>query len=134
MKQLILLLFTSLSFSQAISGTYEFHFRENRTPIGWDKVDVSGTVVFYEDRKTNTVTILTPDKEEHLYVKSRQLFIRQDAFIYTLVDEDYNECSFRIQVIGTLDKLELYYYSDRIEDKYYRLNLMKCEDTAESFD
>lgn len=133
MKQLLLLLlFSTMSFSQAIGGTYEFHFRENRTPDGWDKVETSGKVVFYEDRKTNTVTIITPDLEELLYVKSRQLFIRQDTFLYTLVDDDYKECSFRIIVNGTLETLEFYYYSDRAEEKYYKLNLMKCEDYTAS--
>lgn len=103
------------------------NYRENRTPTGWDKVDVRGEVIFYEDKNTRTVTIVTPKRVELLYVKSRQLFIRQDTFLYTLVDEDYKECSFRIVVNETLNTLEFYYYSDRVEEKYYRLKLQKCE-------
>jgi hypothetical protein len=124
---LLLLLVCSTAFSQNIVGSYEFQYRENRTPTGWSKVDVKGEVVFYEDKKTRTVTIITPKRVELLYVKSRQLFIRQDTFIYTLVDEDYKECSFRIVVNDTLDTIDLYYYSDRVEEKYYKLKLQKCE-------
>lgn len=124
---LLLLLVCSTAFSQSIIGRYEFKYRENRTPTGWSKVDVKGEVVFYEDKKTRTVTIITPKRVELLYVKSRQLFIRQDTFIYTLVDEDYKECSFRIVVNDTLDTIDLYYYSDRVEEKYYKLKLQKCE-------
>ena len=123
---LLLLLFCSTAFSQSIIGKYEFKYRENRTPTGWDKVDVKGEVIFYEDKNTRTVTIITPKRVELLYVKSRQLFIRQDTFLYTLVDEDYKECYFRIVVNETLNTLEFYYYSDRVEEKYYRLKLQKC--------
>jgi hypothetical protein len=124
---LLLLLVCSTAFSQSIIGRYEFKYRENRTPTGWDKVDIKGEVIFYEDRYKNTVTIATNKKFEYLYVKSRQLFIRQDTFIYTLVDEDYKECSFRIVVNDTLDTIDLYYYSDRVEEKYYKIKLQKCE-------
>lgn len=126
MKKLLLLvlLFTQLSFSQEIR--YEFAYRENRTPTGWSKVQTPGEVVFYEDKHTNTVTITTSHKHQQLYVKSKQLFIRQDTFLYTLVDDYYNECSIRVVVKDTLDTIDLYYYSDRVEDKYYRLILKKC--------
>ena len=126
MKYLILLLLlTQFTFSQ--ERKYSFEYRENRTPDGWEKVQTPGDVIFYEDKYSNTVTIITKNKFEYLYVKSKQLFLRQDTFLYTLVDEDYKECSFRVIVLGTLDNLELYYYSDRKEEKYYRLILKKCE-------
>jgi len=127
-QTILLLLFSAISYGQSISGNYEFHYRENRTPNGWDKVETSGKVIFYEDRETNTVTIITSDRKELLYVKSRQLFIKQGSFLYTLVDDDYRECSFRVVVKDTLNTLEFYYYSDRVGEKYYRLILMKCED------
>jgi hypothetical protein len=120
--KILILLISFTSFSQSIQGSYEFKFRENRTPKGWDKVDVKGEVVF----NGNEVTITTPNRIEQLYVKSKQLFIRQKSFLYTLVDNDYNECSFRIVVNDTLNTIELYYYSDRLEEKYYRLKLVKC--------
>jgi hypothetical protein len=122
---LLLLLISNITFSQEIK--YSFDYRENRTPTGWQKVQTPGDVIIYEDRYSHTVTIVTENKFEHLYVKTKQLFIRQDTFLYTLVDVDYNECSLRIVVLKTLDNLELYYYSDRIEDKYYRLILKKCK-------
>jgi len=127
MKKLLILLIliTQVTFSQ--ERKYQFEYRENRTPTGWQRVETSGDVIIYEDRYSHTVTIITDTKHEHLYVKSRQLFIRQDTFLYTLVDEDYRECSLRIVVNSSLDTIELYYYSDRVEEKYYRLILKKCE-------
>lgn len=127
MKKLLLLLIliTQVTFSQ--ERKYSFECRENRTPTGWATVDTSGDVIIYEGKYSHTVTIVTANRYEHLYVKSRQLFIRQDTFLYTLVDEDYRECSLRIVVNGSLDTIDLYYYSDRVEEKYYRLILKKCE-------
>ena len=126
MKYLItLLLLTQLTFSQ--ERKYHFDYRENRIPTGWQKVQTPGDVIIYENKYNHTITIITESRFEHLYVKTKQLFIRQDTFLYTLVDIDYNECSIRIVVIKTLDNLEFYYYSDRVEDKYYRLKLKKCE-------
>lgn len=118
-----LLLFISFtSFAQSVDGNYDFNFRENRTPNGWSKVETIGKVFF----NNNEVTITTNNRVEQLYVKSKQLFIKQDSFIYILVDDDYNECRFRIVVNDTLNTIDLYYYSDRIEEKYYRLKLVKC--------
>ena len=127
MKKLVilLLLISSMSFSQ--ERKYSFECRENRTPTGWSKVQTPGDVIIYEGKYSHTVTIVTDTKYEHLYVKSKQLFIRQDTFLYTLVDEYYNECSLRIVVNGSLDTIDLYYYSDRVEEKYYRLQLKKCK-------
>jgi hypothetical protein len=128
MKKLVilLLLISSMSFGQAPT-VYEYQYRENRTPTGWQIVQTPGDVIFYEDNYTNTITIVSPDKKEVLYVKSRQLFIRQDAYLITLVDDDYRESSIRLVIKDTLDTVELYFYSDRIEDKYYRLKLKKCK-------
>jgi hypothetical protein len=126
MKHFIVLFICFTSFSQSIQGSYEFQYRENRTEDGWKKVDTKGEVIFYEDKKTNTVTIVTSKRVEKLYVKSRQIFIKPGNFLYVLVDDNYKECSFRIVVINTLNNLELYYYSNRIEEKYYRLILKKC--------
>lgn len=126
MKKLLLLvlLATQLSFSQ--ETTYEFAYRENRTPTGWNRIETSGEVVFYEDRHTNTITITTSHKHQQLYVKSKQLFLRQDTYLYTLVDDNYNECRIRLVIKDSTDTLELYYYSDRVEEKYYKLILKKC--------
>jgi hypothetical protein len=128
MKKLVVLLLvlaSSLSFSQ--ERKYSFDYRENRTPTGWEKVQTSGDVIIYEDDYSHTITIVTENRFEHLYVKSKQLFVKQDTFLYTLVDEYYNECSLRVVVKGTLNTVDMYYYSDRIEDKYFKLTLKKCE-------
>lgn len=122
---LLILLFTQVTISQ--ERKYSFAYRENRTPTGWEKVETPGDVIFYEGKYSHTVSIITDNKYEHLYVKSKQLFIRQDTYLYTLVDEYYNECSIRVVIKDTLDTVDLYYYSDRVEDKYYRLILKKCE-------
>jgi len=124
-KLLLLLLFYNLTFSQSIIGRYTFENRENRTESGWEVIEIPGEVTFYGEKSTKIVTIVTSKKLEYLYVKSIQLFIRQDTFIYTLTDENYKECSFRIVVNSSLDTIDLYYYSDRKEDKYYRLKLRK---------
>jgi hypothetical protein len=126
MKYLIaLLLLTQLTFSQ--ENKYSFECRENRTPTGWSKTKTPGDVIFYEGKYSHTITIVTDNTFEHLYVKSKQLFIRQDTFLYTLVDEYYNESSIRVVVKGSLNTVDLYYYSDREGDKYYRLQLKKCQ-------
>lgn len=120
--KLLMLLLCCVTYSQGIEGNYEFDYRENRTPKGWDKIEMHGEIVF----KNNEVTITTVNKAQELYVKSKQLFIRQKSFLYTLVDDNYNECSFRIVVNDTLNTIDLYYYSDRVNEKYYKLKLKKC--------
>ena len=127
MKKLIalLILISSLSFSQ--ERRYYFDYRENRTLTGWEKVETSGEVIIYEDQYNRTITIVTQNKFEHLYVKSKLLFVRQDTLLYTLVDAHHNECSLRIVAKDSSGILELYYYSDRKEEKYYKLLLKKCE-------
>jgi hypothetical protein len=127
MKKLIalLILISSLSFSQ--ERRYYFDYRENRTLTGWEKIETSGEVIIYEDRYNRTFTIVTQNRSEHLYVKSKLLFVRQDTLLYTLVDAHHNECSLRIVAKDSLGTLDLYYYSDRKEEKYYKLLLKKCE-------
>jgi hypothetical protein len=128
MKKLVtlLLLVSSMSFGQA-PIVYEYQYRENRTPTGWQIVQTPGDVIFYEDIHISTITIVSSNKKEVLYVKSRQLFIRQDSYLITLVDDDYRESSIRLIIKDTSDTVELYFYSDRIEDRYYRLILKKCK-------
>jgi hypothetical protein len=124
-KLILLLLFTQLLFSQ--ETRYEFLYRDNRTPAGWDRVEMSGEVIFYESKNINTVTIITSESYQYYYIKSKQLFIRQATYLYTLVDDNDNQCSIIVAVKGTLDTVELSYYSNRIGEKYYRLMLKKCE-------
>ena len=123
MKYIILLTLLSLSsFGQTLEGTYEFDSIENKTPQGWNEINIIGKVVFdnYE------VNITTSQKELNLYVVSKQLFIKKQTFFYRLVDDNYKEIKVVIVVKDTLNTIDLYYYPDSIDDKKYKLKLVKC--------
>ena len=121
---IIMIAFSSMSAQEV---KYSFDYRENRTPDGWDRVDTPGDVVFHETRHSNTITIITSDSFKMFYVKSKQFFIRQDTYLITLVDEQWQESSIRLVVKETLDTMDLYFYSDRAEDRYYKLSLKRCQ-------
>lgn len=128
MKNLILLIFflvSSILFSQ--EKRFKFETVDMRTPTGWDIKNIPGEVVFYENKKSHTISIVTENKNYKMYVKSKQLFIRQYNYIYTLIDDDGDESSVRI-VMETQsdDYVEFYFYSDRPGEKYFRLCLKKC--------
>ena len=129
MRKLILLIFilvSSISFSQ--EKRYEFESIDVRTPDGWDIKEIKGEVVFYEDRKTNTISIITEHRNNKMYVKSNQMFIRQYSFLYTLIDDYGNESSIRIELENrSWDYIEFYFYSDRPGEKYFRLCLKRCD-------
>jgi viroplasmin and RNaseH domain-containing protein len=129
MRKLILLIFilvSSISFSQ--EKRYEFESIDVRTPDGWDIKKIKGEVVFYEDRKTNTISIITEHRNNKMYVKSNQMFIRLYSFLYTLVDDYGNESSIRIELENrSWDYIEFYFYSDRPGEKYFRLCLKRCK-------
>ena len=129
MRKLILLIFilvSSISFSQ--EKRYEFESIDVRTPDGWDIKEIKGEVVFYEDRQTNTISIITEHRNNKMYVKSNQMFIRQYNFLYTLVDDYGNESSIRIELENrSWDYIEFYFYSDRPGEKYFRLCLKRCK-------
>jgi hypothetical protein len=130
MRKLILLIFilvSSISFSQ--EKRYEFESIDVRTPDGWDIKEIKGEVVFYEDRQTNTISIITEHRNNKMYVKSNQMFIRLYNFLYTLVDDYGNESSIRIELENrSWDYIEFYFYSDRPgEKKYFRLCLKRCK-------
>jgi hypothetical protein len=126
MKTLLLVIIITVNSMFGQENKYSFDYRENRTPTGWEKVETPGDVIFHETRYTNTITIITSDKFQMFYVKSKQLFIKQEVYLITLVDEQWQESSIRLVINKTLDTLDLYFYSDRIEDKYYRLKLKRC--------
>jgi hypothetical protein len=128
MKTLILLVFlliSSISFSQ--EKRFEFRTVDMRTPDGWEIRNISGEVVFYEDRQSHTISIVTEKRNYKMYVKSKQLFIRQYNYLYTLIDDDGDESSVRIIMENRSDDyVEFYFYSDRPGEKYFRLCLKKC--------
>ena len=128
MKTLILLVFlliSSISFSQ--EKRFEFRTVDMRTPDGWEIRNISGEVVFYEDRQSHTISIVTEKRNYKMYVKSKQLFIRQYNYLYTLIDDDGDESGVRIIMENRSDDyVEFYFYSDRPGEKYFRLCLKKC--------
>jgi hypothetical protein len=129
MKNLILglvILVSTLTFSQ--ERRFEFESIDVRTEIGWDILPVQGEVIIYEDNKTHYISIITPSRNYKMYVKSHQIFIREYNFLYTLVDEDYNESSIRIALENrSWDYVDFYFYSDRPGEKYFRLCLKQCK-------
>jgi hypothetical protein len=98
-----------------------------RTPEGWEIRNISGEVVIYEDNKSHTISIVTEKRNYKMYVKSKQLFVRQYSYLYTLIDDDGDESSVRIVMENNCDDyIEFYFYSDRPGEKYFRLCLKKC--------
>ena len=128
MKNLILLIFllvSSILFSQ--EKRFEFETVDMRTPDGWDIRKITGEVVIYEDNKSHTISIVTQNRDYKMYVKSKQLFVRQYCYLYTLIDDDGDESSVRIVMENKCDDyVEFYFYSDRPGEKYFRLCLKKC--------
>jgi hypothetical protein len=129
MRFLVLGLFILFSSFNTISQEkrYQFETVDMRTPTGWDIRNISGEVVIYEDNKSHTISIVTENKNYKMYVKSKQLFVRQYCYLYTLIDDDDDESSVRIVMENKCDDyIEFYFYSDRPGEKYFRLCLKKC--------
>jgi hypothetical protein len=127
MRFLILLLLT-LSFSSfSQEKRFEFETVDMRTPDGWEIRNIPGEVVFYEDKESHTISIVTEKRNYKMYVKSKQLFIREYNYLYTLIDDDGDESSVRIIMENRSDDyVVFYFYSDRPGEKYFRLCLKKC--------
>lgn len=125
----LVLLFLLTSFSiNSQEKRFEFESIDVRTPTGWDIMKVNGEVVFYEDKETNTISIITESRNNKMYVKSNQVFIRQYNFLYTLVDDSDNESSVRVVLENrSWDYIDFYFYSDRPGEKYFRLCLKQCK-------
>jgi hypothetical protein len=122
---MFIILISSITSSQ--EKRFEFESIDVRTSTGWDIKKVNGEVVFYKDRETNTISIITEHRNNKMYVKSSQIFIRQHNFIYTLVDDYDNESSVRVVLTNkSWDYIDFYFYSDRPGERYFRLCLKKC--------
>jgi hypothetical protein len=127
MRFLVLLCLLFSYNIQSQEKRFEFETVDMRTPDGWDIRNISGEVVFYEDKKSHTISIVTENKNYKMYVKSKQLFVRQYCYLYTLIDDDGDESSVRIVMENRSDDyVEFYFYSDRPGEKYFRLCLKKC--------
>lgn len=125
-KLVILLLLVNTAYSQ--SGNYSFEFKENRTSTGWDIIEGTGIVSFYSDGNSETLTILEKEKSRVFYVKSKLMYLRQDTFLYQLEEKDGKQSKARVVVLGSLNNIDLYFYSDRKEEKYFRLRLKKYQE------
>ena len=126
--RILVLLFLLFSFNiQSQEKRFEFETVDMRTPDGWDIRKITGEVVIYEDNKSHTISIVTQNRDYKMYVKSKQLFVRQYCYLYTLIDDDGDESSVRIVMENKCDDyIEFYFYSDRPGEKYFRLCLKKC--------
>ena len=124
----LVLLFLLFSFNiQSQEKRFEFETVDMRTPDGWEIRNISGEVVIYEDNKSHTISIVTEKRNYKMYVKSKQLFVRQYCYLYTLIDDDGDESSVRIVMENRSDDyVEFYFYSNRPGEKYFRLCLKKC--------
>ena len=129
MRKLILLTFllvSLISFSQ--EKRFEFETIDKRIPTGWNISKIPGEVVFYNDGKINTISIITEYINYLMYVKTRQNFVSSHNIIYTLVDKNYNESRIRIILENeNWDYVIFYFYSDRPGEKYFRMCLKQCE-------
>jgi len=129
MKKLIfalLFLISTLTFGQ--EKRFEFESIDVRTPDGWNILPVQGEVIFYEDKFTNTISIVTPSRTNLMYVKTKQLFVKDYNFLYILVDDYGNESAIRIILQNrSWDYIDFYFYSDRPGEKYFRLCLKRCK-------
>ena len=125
MKKLILfitLCISSVSFSQ--SGTYEFFSIDKRTEKGWEVLNVPGEVRFLGD----SIEVQTEFRLYTLHIDSKQQFVRMDQFIYQCHEDNGNVTNLRTwQELGCPEYIIMYFYSDRKDEKYYKLNLYKCE-------
>lgn len=127
-KFIFLLVFLISGIVNSQEKRFEFESIDVRTPDGWNILTVQGEVIFHEDKNTHTITITTPNRTNLMYVKSRQLFIKQYNFLYTLIDDYDNESSIRIMLENrSWDYIDLYFYSDRPGEKYFRLCLKQCK-------
>ena len=127
MRFLILFLLFSINILSQ-EKHFEFETVDFRTPDGWNIKKIPGEVIFYEDKNSHTISIITEKNNYTMYVKSKQLFIREYNYLYTLIDDDGDESSVRIIMENkSEDNITFYFYSDRPGEKYFRLKLKKCK-------
>ena len=119
MKLVILLLFTLITYSQ----TYRTNKLNVRTNDGWEIYDKDIVVTFNESKLENTITITTNGNIRLFEVISKLPFIKYKSFIYIVEDLNYEES--RIRIEQSDNGIDLYFYSNRIKEKYFKLNLIK---------
>jgi hypothetical protein len=125
MKKLILFITLCIAtFSYSQRGTYEFFSIDRRTEKGWQVFNVPGEVRFLRD----SIEVQTEFSLYTFHVDSKQQFVRVDQFIYQCHEDNGNVTNLRTwQELGCPEYVIMYFYSDRKDEKYYKLNLYKCE-------
>jgi hypothetical protein len=107
-------------------STYYFDELHNRTFFGWEVKPHSGEIVFDESTNVCTVTMFTKEKVYKMYITSKLVFLRQKNFLYTLIDDNGSDSRIRIACDDEFCKFaDLYFYSNRKGEKYYKLCLTK---------
>ena len=119
---LIILLIFNLTFSQESKHeTSEIH---KRTEKGWDIVKSNIEVIIYESNNFNSINIISNNVNRIFYIKSKLTFI-EESQVYIIVDDNWIESRVRIDRIDK-NNIILYFYSNRLEEKYFRLMLNRC--------
>lgn len=127
MKYLLVLLFSTLCFSQP--KVYEYETFDKRTPDGWELIQVPGEV--HINNETKEIVIVNQNAYIVYNWSSRQQFIRKSSYLYRLTDWRDIEVTMKIDNNPTTNddtNIELYYYSDEPGMKYFRLCLTLCKD------
>lgn len=115
-------------FTYSQKSIYQFDILENRTLNGWEAKPHPGEIVFDESTNVCTVTMFTKEKVYKMYITSKLLFFRQRNFLYTLIDDVGSESRIRLVFEDEFCKFaELYFYSNRKGEKYYKLCITKKE-------
>lgn len=107
-------------------STYYFDELQNRTVDGWESKPYPGEIVFDESTNVCTVTMITTEKVYKMHITSKLMFLRQKNFLYTLIDDNSSDTRIRIACEDEFCKFaELYFYSNRKGERYYKLCLTK---------
>lgn len=123
MKYLLILLFSTLCFSQP--KMYEYETFDKRTPDGWDLINLPGEV--HIDTACKEIIIINKNAYLVFNWTSKQQFIRKWSYLYRLTDWRDVEVTMKIDYYEGSDSIDLYYYSDEPGMKYFRLCLTLCK-------
>lgn len=124
MKKLIIIsAFLLFSSHLGSAQTYEFATIDKRRPTDWEIREISGTVVFTD----STITITMPNRIHVLTIISQHQFISQNDRIYECINEDSYQINLRARCEYLEDRkyVDLYYYSDIANNKYFRFYLIR---------
>jgi acyl-ACP thioesterase len=124
MKYLLVLLFSTLCFSQP--KIYEYETFDKRTPDGWELINIPGEV--HINNETKEIVIVNQNAYIIYNWTSKQQFIRKWSYLYRLTDWRNKEITMKIDYFDGSNDLELYYYSDEPGMKYFRLCLTLCKE------